>query len=276
MAEEYITIRGIKLFIQYRNLEKHVDFNKINQSQIPIIVQHGHTANHFFMRPIFDYLADKGYPVIAFDWRGHGWSQKDLSGKYTIDECVQDLHSVYEQFLKTRGYLKFNLLGHSMGGMIVLKYAVNYPDTLNKLVILASSARPAKNFLYKIAGVLMFLKYKYSYQKVLASKKEGHIQLGIENFPQWEDTTLLPDPKASLEFIKSMIKFDVSKELKNIKVPTYVVVGSNDSLKNMSKWIADNIPNAEFELIEGLVHNLQIHGKEIIPPKIEDFVYKKS
>ena len=116
--------------------------------------------------------------------------------------------------------------------------------------------------------------WKIFYNHILKNKKKRHIRLGIENFPQWKDTSLLPDKQASIEFLKDIGDFCVLNQIESIKIPVLVCVGSKDDIKHQSKIIADKIPNAEFILLDGYEHNIAIHAKEKIAEKIYEFLIK--
>lgn len=273
--EEYITFNGVKTFIRYNHLTSVIgDEMQKDPKKIPFIIQHGHSANRFFVKPIFDYFEAKNLPVISFDWRGHGWTQKGLEGQYTLDNCVQDLRAVYEDFLVKRfGYQQFYLLGHSMGGFLALKYALKYPKSLNKLVLIATSACINTNPIVKLGMRFLINRYKNNYESWFYQKKKAHIKLGIEFFPQWNDPSLMPDPVAVYEFLKDMIHYDIRSQLPNIQIPTYIWVGGKDDLKRASLKISKLIPNAQFELMPGYVHNITIQARDTLPPKIEKFLY---
>jgi len=276
MTNEKIKVNQIEIYIEYDNLKK-VNWNEIRDSpdKIPIIVMHGHMANHFYLKPIYYYFKNRGWPVLSFDLRGHGWSEKSLAGKYKIDYCVEDLYQIYQEFLlKKFGYQKFYLIGHSMGGFISQKYAIKYPETLSKLVLLSTSSCLVSNKLIKLLFFMIVFYWKIFYNHILKNKKKRHIRLGIENFPQWKDTSLLPDKQASIEFLKDIGDFCVLNQIESIKIPVLVCVGSKDDIKHQSKIIADKIPNAEFILLDGYEHNIAIHAKEKIAEKIYEFLIK--
>lgn len=274
MPHEFLTFNGIKTFIKYNNFQLvNWDEIKNDPTKIPFIIQHGHTANHNFVKPIYDYFQHRGWPIISFDWRGHGWSQKNLTEKYSMDDCVEDLYAVYTDFIKGKyGYQKFHLLGHSMGGFIGLKYLIKYQDTVSKFIALATSSNLVSNPLSYLIGKIFLTLWKRNYDYFFQKKKKNHIELGIENFPQWEDTSLMPDKKATLDFMEEILKYDVRKSLKNIQVPTYVCVGSKDALVKSCRKIAKNIPNSKLEIMEGYVHNIPIHAKDKLSEKIYEFL----
>lgn len=86
-------------------------------------------------------LLAKHYKVVAFDLRGTGKSPSPL----------EDVNHV-EDLLSLLDHLEINqatLIGHSMGGQIATEFALNYPEKVSKLVLLApglSGFRYSKEF----------------------------------------------------------------------------------------------------------------------------------
>jgi esterase len=72
-----------------------------------------------------------GFRVIAFDQRGRGQSDWDPGRNYYTDTYVSDLQAV----VRTLGLQRFDLLGHSMGGINALAYAARFPQQVRRLVI---------------------------------------------------------------------------------------------------------------------------------------------
>mgnify|MGYP001348075121 CR=1 FL=1 len=71
------------------------------------------------------------FHVMALDQRGRGETDWAQNGDYTTDAFVADLHG----FAAALGVDKFVLMGHSMGGRNSMTYAGQYPETLEKLII---------------------------------------------------------------------------------------------------------------------------------------------
>lgn len=69
--------------------------------------------------------------VIAFDQRGRGESDWDLDRNYYTDTYVADLHAIVDALEIER----FDLLGHSMGGINALVFAARHPERVRRLVI---------------------------------------------------------------------------------------------------------------------------------------------
>ena len=73
------------------------------------------------------------YHVYAYDLRGHGNSEWARGGMYTVPEHVLDLTTLAAIVGKDE---PLRLVGHSLGGMIVLHYAGLFPQTLIRAVSL--------------------------------------------------------------------------------------------------------------------------------------------
>jgi len=71
----------------------------------------------------------KYYDVIVVDARNHGHSS--WSDLHDYELMMDDL----EELIDDLGFSEVNLLGHSMGGKTVMKFAQNFPMMVNKLIV---------------------------------------------------------------------------------------------------------------------------------------------
>jgi pimeloyl-ACP methyl ester carboxylesterase len=76
------------------------------------------------------YFFKKYYKIVTFDNRGVGESDKP-AGPYTTKMMADDTVGLMDHL----GIKKANILGVSMGGMIALEIAINYPEKVSKLVL---------------------------------------------------------------------------------------------------------------------------------------------
>ena len=72
----------------------------------------------------------RDWRVIAPDLRGHGDSDWTSDGQYSFDAYVWDLLSLYEHL----GIARADLVGHSLGGNITLRFAAMFPELVRSLV----------------------------------------------------------------------------------------------------------------------------------------------
>jgi pimeloyl-ACP methyl ester carboxylesterase len=76
-------------------------------------------------------LTRAGYRVIAPDQVGFCKSTKPERYQYSFQQLAQNTHAL----LATRGIARAVILGHSMGGMLAVRYALMYPDAVEQLVL---------------------------------------------------------------------------------------------------------------------------------------------
>jgi esterase len=72
-----------------------------------------------------------GFRVIAFDQRGRGETDWDPKHDYYTDTYVGDVEALVAQL----GLERFDLLGHSMGGINAIVYAARHPGKVRRLVV---------------------------------------------------------------------------------------------------------------------------------------------
>jgi pimeloyl-ACP methyl ester carboxylesterase len=237
---------------------------------------HGHSANRHFVKPIYDAFKAQGLPVLMFDLRGHGWSQKGLSGEYTLENAVEDLYQLYKTVLVEEfGYTKFFLSGHSMGGFIAMKYALKYQDTLEKLVLLSTSPKMAEGFVYSTGLKVVLRGFKKNYDKWFNMKLKDHQRIGIEFFPQWTETSLKPEPLALIEFLEDMLPYNIEDQIQKINVPTFICMARKDGTMSMKMFekLKNTIPNTTSHLYEQYKHNITIEARDDLPQRIMNFFY---
>ena len=112
------------------------DVNGIKMSYLvagkgdPIVLLHGFGETSHMWRPLIEQLA-KNHEVIAPDLRGFGNTSTPDSG-YTKKEMAQDVHAL----VKSLAYPKIRLVGHDIGLMVAYAYAAQYPNEVERLVLM--------------------------------------------------------------------------------------------------------------------------------------------
>ncbi len=96
----------------------------------PVILLHGYAENSHMWRPLMAQLA-KNHTVIAPDLRGFGQSSKPLTG-YDKKTLAQDINALAESL----GYHREIVVGHDIGLMVAYAYAAQYPNEVNRIVLM--------------------------------------------------------------------------------------------------------------------------------------------
>lgn len=103
---------------------------EVNGKGLPVVLIHGGGVD-LRQWTFLASLLTENYQVIVFDGRGAGKSPSPIK------------HANYvEDVLALMDYLELNqatIIGHSMGGQIATDFALNYPERVSKLVLIAPS-----------------------------------------------------------------------------------------------------------------------------------------
>jgi len=106
-----------------------LNYKKIGETGKPLVILHGVFGFLDNWLTIGKTISEQGFVVYLVDQRHHGRSPHE--GSLDFPTLAADL----KEFLSQQNLENPILLGHSMGGKTVMEYAVNNPDTFEKLVV---------------------------------------------------------------------------------------------------------------------------------------------
>jgi pimeloyl-ACP methyl ester carboxylesterase len=96
----------------------------------PVVLLHGYAETSHMWLPLIAKLSDR-HTVIAPDLRGFGESAAPADG-YTKAAMARDIHAL----VKSLKYDRIRLVGHDIGLMVAYAYAAQYPDEVERLVLM--------------------------------------------------------------------------------------------------------------------------------------------
>ncbi|OGB21932.1 MAG: alpha/beta hydrolase [Burkholderiales bacterium RIFCSPLOWO2_02_FULL_57_36] len=126
---EFITVRGLRYHVRHWG----------NAEAPKLFMVHGWMD----VSASFQFMVDslqRDWHVIAPDWRGFGLTQNSAADTYWFADYMGDLDALLQHYAPNEA---IDLLGHSMGGNVVMLYAGVRPERVKKLINLEGFGLPA-------------------------------------------------------------------------------------------------------------------------------------
>ena len=101
-------------------------------SEKVIVLLHGKNFSGYYWEQVANDLLKRKYRVIIPDQIGFGKSSKPDYYQYSFGQLALNT----KLLLDSLNIKKFDLVGHSMGGMLAVTFAVNYVESVNKLILI--------------------------------------------------------------------------------------------------------------------------------------------
>lgn len=122
-----------------------------------VVIAHGHAEHLGRYSMLVNGFVAAGYAVYGQDHRGHGRSSGPRALLMRFDDTVDDLHRLVRDAKAAHPGLPCVLFGHSMGGLIAVRYALAHQDELDALIVtgpalIIADEMPERQ--RRIAGVL--------------------------------------------------------------------------------------------------------------------------
>lgn len=130
-------------FVGVRGLRIHVrTWAPASPPRGVVVIAHGFAEHGGRYAAVAEHLVTEGLAVVAADHRGHGLSEGRRTSVVRFADYVDDLTTVVTRARDRWASQRLVLLGHSMGGLIALDFAVRPNPPLDGLVLSAPAACP--------------------------------------------------------------------------------------------------------------------------------------
>lgn len=215
--------------------EVHV--RKYGDGQLqPTVLVHGLAMSGDYYIKYAETLAPY-YDVHVIDLPGYGKTPKPPKAL-----SIHQLGAVVSDYVKLQDLQNVVLVGQSMGGQIVAETALQQPERISKVMLLATTCNKyERNLLLQAVRLTQdFLKERFSANRIVLI---NYLRMGL---PRYIQTS------------KYMIAYHLESKIKNIVAPVLVVNGSQDKIspKKWAECLVDAAPDGTLAVIDNAPHLL--------------------
>jgi 3-oxoadipate enol-lactonase len=249
-----------------------------NPSAMPVLFVHGFPFSHEMWRHQLD-VTSPFYRSIAYDIRGHGKSFVG-DGQFTIDGHVEDLIALLDH-LKIQRVV---IVGLSMGGYITLRALERFPERFRAVVLCDTRSEvdtdegKAKRFAgmagVKKNGSAVFA--EAFIKNVFAPDTFGTNPAAVESIRAIIART--PPLSIAGTLLALAARTDTTASLKNITVPTLILVGEKDVTTPPadSHAMHERIAGSELHIIPNAAHMSNLENPPFFNERLLTFLKRVS
>jgi 3-oxoadipate enol-lactonase len=221
-----------------------------------VVLTHGLGSTLAFWAPLADVFAAH-YRVLVWDLRGAGGSAKP-PGPYSPALFARDLAALLDHV----GAEDAHLVGHSGGGVVTQRFALDYPDRVRSLVLCSTSSEVGEKAAaawHRLADTVEREGFGAGGAEARAFAPEfaaAHPEMVAELARR----TRANDPTAYAATARAFGSYAWTGELARVRAPALVLQGLADALTppGGSVILARNLPRAQLIMVPGAGHNLPL------------------
>jgi pimeloyl-ACP methyl ester carboxylesterase len=255
-------------FIEINNVNIH--YKESGSGEMTFILLHPFGGSTYSWREVMDDFAQYGR-VIAYDRPAFGLTERPMpenwvENPYGMKANIEILKSLLDEF----GIEKAVLVGNSAGGAVAVAFALEYPERVEQLILVAPGVGGGRNPQFPTWALpIMWTPQMRHIGPLLMRDYQESLPRTVER--EWFDQTKLTDEirEAHLQLLKiknwdrafyEMLFAPAYPELRgllpDLKIKAYIVGGVEDRL--IRTWyleaVATEIPEAELTLIPQCGH----------------------
>ena len=248
-------------------------FKSYGDQPSPLIFIHGVGMRGDVWSPQVEYFSND-YQVITYDFLGHGESPLPPE-EPVLDNYVEQLNNL----LKHLGLSLISLVGHSMGALISVAFALKYPEKVKALVPINiafnRSEEAQKGVLNRANQILQsnkILNIEQTLERWFKNKTSADDLKKIDKVRNWlGDTSPRGYGRAYRLFALSDKVF--LNKLSRLRPPVLYLTGDEDpnSTPAMSQQMAQETPNGSSNSLTGEAHMMSYIAADKVNPIIEQF-----
>ncbi|MCB9136750.1 MAG: alpha/beta hydrolase [Caldilineaceae bacterium] len=257
-------------FIETERLRIHYRTHG-NPTGIPMVLLHGSFAGSRWWDEFMTLLPDEIY-AVAPDLRGMGATDRPADG-YAIPALADDLHAL----LTGLDLHAIDLVGHSAGGAVAIEYALQHPERLATLTLIAPP--PVEGVRTPLEGLRLLEAMRHDRELLARGMATLWPEFGrqppIDAAAGLLDDAARQAPPAFTEIAVALGSWNRREEAVRLTLPTLLIWGDEDAIVDQASITRTllSIPGAaNLEILHGAGHSPMLTDPLLLAEKIVTFV----
>ena len=240
----------------------------IDKKKPTIVLMHGSGLTHIVWSLHEQFYLSQGFNVLSVDLPGHGNSEGPSL------KSIEEISDWIKSLMLKADVSKVILVGHSQGCLVGIDFASRYPESIEKLVLVAGSYRmPVNQDLIDLAeagdekALLLMMKWAYEGSKAFIG---GNPVKKIINSAREIREVLAVDLKACNNYKNG------EESLKKIDCPTLCIFGDLDKMVPVKVGLkmSEQIKNSETKIISDCGHMIIFEKAFEMRKLVKEFIIK--
>jgi len=256
-----------------------------------VVLLHGFPENWYTWRKQIKPLVEEGYRVVVPDQRGYNLSDKPLGvHPYRTDALAADIRELVRTFERDQAII----VGHDWGGTVAWRLAMEYPDLVEKLVILnaphpdafrrelrENPAQQQKSW-YMLAFQLPWLPEVLLGQSPMLTvntffRRNAVNQDAFSSYDLHAMATMLSQPgalTAMLNWYRAAFRRSDRQASTPITAPTLILWGEDDVAlgKSLTYGLETWVPNLKLHYVPNCGHWVQNEAPDEVNTQLLEFI----
>jgi pimeloyl-ACP methyl ester carboxylesterase len=282
--------KGASEFLELADGSKIHFRDEGNKDGKVLLLVHGFNGSLFNYEPLVPYLSNN-YRVISLDLPAHGLTgavESDLYSHKAYQNIIREVVEILEVD-------KFYFVGHSMGGMIAWRYALDNLDQLNGLIIIGSAffgneqefedfqtinAPPVAFELIEskfFIRLLQFITPRILVKEGISQSVYDQSIVTDELVDQFHDIILMEGTRVAVGKLAEVHEDDFIADpldLRKITIPSLIIHGEEDNLVDIRfiDHFIEQIPNAKLISYPETGHMIPMEAPYQLSKDIREFI----
>jgi 4,5:9,10-diseco-3-hydroxy-5,9,17-trioxoandrosta-1(10),2-diene-4-oate hydrolase len=232
-------------------------------------------SGHSNFKGNYPYLVDAGYRAVVPDLVGYGFSDKPDDVDHPLEFFVQCV----KQTLDCAGVERCTLVGNSLGGAIALGLALEYPQLVDKLILMAPGGLSELHEYQQMPGMQKVFSVFGSGEPVTEAVLQDLFAVSLMHDPSFATDELVAERLQIMQIMNGHVMATMhvpvlTDRLHEISCPVLGFWGMNERMmpENGIMALAKNIPDLRLVLVTACGHWVMVEHEDMFNRNCLDFL----